>query len=134
MATGSHPLDYFIFVLVASIGTLQIAAAYAQLRGLSFFNRSIIGYISGSSVIVIAFWWFFATEKRIGHDIIAGSQQYGLFIAGVAAAIFVTVTLSSIIKSRTSPPGKAEETGLKSLKNITYFQAIARYLRRVGKG
>ena len=132
MATGINYLDYFLFVFIASVGTLQIAASYAQLRGLSFFNRSIAGYISGSLTVVLAFWWFFASEKRVGHCIIEGFEQFQLLIAGVATAIIVTITLASIIKSRKLPCCGSEETGLESLKYITHFQVITRYFRKRG--
>ena len=130
MATGSHPLDYLILVFVASVGTLQIAAAYAKIGGLSLFNRPIIGYIFGSLIVFIVFFWFFGTDKRIGHDIVAGSQQLGLFLAGIVIAVLVTVSIASIVKKRKFSNGKAQEAGLKALKHMTYFQAIAGYFKR----
>jgi hypothetical protein len=132
MSTGNHYFDYFLFVLVASLGTLQIAAAYAQLKGLSFFNRPVIGCIIGSLALVLAFSWFFASDDRIGLPIIEGFEQFYLFLCGMATAILITLILSSIIKSRKISYGEVEEEGLEALKNITYLQAISRYFRKRG--
>jgi hypothetical protein len=130
MGTGSHPLDYLIFIFLASVGTLQIAVAYAKIGGISFFNRPVIGYIVGSLIVIIAFFWFFSADKRIGHNIIAGSQQLGLFLAGIVIAVLVTVTITSIVKRRKLSNGKTQEAGLQALKHMTYFQVISRYFRK----
>jgi len=132
VSTGSHFFDYFLFALVASLGTLQIAAAYAQLKGLLFFDRPVIGYVIGSLALISAFLWFFIADDRIGLPIIEGFEQFRYFFTGMATAIIMTLVISSLIKLRKSHCREVEEEGLEALKNATYLQAISRYFRKRG--
>lgn len=133
MVTGSHFCDYLIFVTVSSIGVLQLAGANTRFLGLSFFRNRFVGYFVGAGLVIAGFWWFFGTDARIGHDIVPGAEQYGLFIAGIAAGIVATLVLSSLINSRRAPTGEIPDEGIEALESMTYFQVIARRVRRIRK-
>ena len=154
--------EYFLFIFLASLGILQIAASYTNLKGLSFFSRTAWGYIFGALSIAGGFSWFYIVgnpHPEVGYAITASDIfRYGysnpmppdiglimgegesvfFFLLAVGCALLTTIVISSVVKSRISPitpedmSEKAEE-GLEALKRITFFQAITRSLRN-GKG
>jgi hypothetical protein len=125
---------YFLLVFLSAIGVLQIAAAYAGLKGLSFFKRATVGYIFGFLLIGGTFAWFFTTlPAYFKPNVLEGPQQFGLFIAAVAAAFLLTAAVSSLIKSRHLTHSGVEESGLESLKDSTYFRALRHSMRRKGR-
>ncbi len=135
MATTA--LDYFLLVAVGSLGTIQIAAAYAGLKGLSFFRRPLAGYIFGALVTAGAFSWFFAIGNRSAPSKIEGAQQLELFLAGAIAAYIITAAISSLIKYRlsfqeTAPHGREQTNprGIETLKETTLLGAIRSILKR----
>ena len=154
--------EYFLFIYLASLGVLQIAVSYANLRGLSFFKRPIWGYIFGSLAIAGGFSWFYIVgnpHPEVGYAItVSDIFRYGFsnplppgtglilgagesvffFLVAVVCALLTTIIISSIVKFRIStrtPEDKNEEAleGLEALKGMTFFQAITRNLRN-GKG
>jgi len=154
--------EYFLFIYIASLGVLQIAVSYANLRGLSFFTRPFWGYIFGSLAIAGGFSWFYIVgdhHPEVGYAISVGDLfRYGFsnpmppgtglilgagesvffFLVAVVCALLTTIIISSIVKFRIStrtPEDKNEEAleGLEALKGMTFFQAITRNLRN-GKG
>ena len=139
---GTTALDYFLLVAAGCLGTMQIAAACAGLKGLSFFKKPLAGYIFGALVIVAAFCWFFAIENRNVPSKIEGSQQVQIFIAGAVAAYIITAAVSSLIKYRLSfqatssqhrehtNPGEHTKQGIELLKETTLLGAIRSILKR----
>lgn len=128
--------DYFLLVFISCCGLLQLIACHNKLHGLSFFKRTIPGYIFGALAIAGAFCWFFLSEDRCVPGLV-GPQMFALFIAASLAAILVTLSLASLIKGRPGFPregGNATEEGLDALRERTYFQAIARHFRKRGQG
>lgn len=153
---------YFLFIFLASLGVLQIAASYSKLRGLSFFSRTTWGYIFGALSIVGGFCWFYIVgnpHPEVGYAItVSDIFRYGwsnpmppgtglilgagesvlFFLLAVGCAFLITIAFSSIVKFRLSPrtteekKGEAPE-GLEALREMTFFQAITRILRN-GKG
>lgn len=148
-------LEYFVFIFLASLGVLQIAASYTNLRGLSFFKRPIWGYIFGSLAVVGGFSWFYIVANPHpdvayalglgdifrygwsnpfppGTGIIMGESECLLFfLLAVLCALLITILISSIVQSRMphrTPEGTNEEApkGLEALKEMTFFQAISR--------
>ena len=154
--------QYFLFIFLASLGVLQIAASYTHLNGLSFFSRTIWGYIFGTLVVAGGFSWFYAIGNRHpdvsyestlidifrygwsifvpqGRAIVMGEGEYVLiFLLAVGCALLITLAISSIVKSGISAGtpedinGEASE-GLEALKGMTFYQAFTRGLRK-GKG
>jgi hypothetical protein len=153
---------YFIFIYLASLGVLQIAASYANLNGLSFFTKPNLGYIFGALSIVGGFCWFYIVgnpHPEVAYTISVGDIfRYGFsnpnppstglilgagesvffFLLAAGCAFLTTIAFSSIVKFRISP-GTPEEMkeeapeGLEALREMTFFQAITRILRN-GKG
>lgn len=154
-------LEYFLFIFLASLGVLQIAASYANLSGLSFFKRPIWGYIFGSLAVAGGFSWFYIMANPnpdVAYAITLGDVfRYGwsnpkppdiglivgeaeclfFFLIAVVCALLITIVISSILKSGI-PPRTPEEMneegpkGLEILRGMTLFQAITRH--RDGKG
>jgi len=128
--------EYFIFVFVATCGVLQLAAAYAHLKGILFFRRTSIAYIFAILAIGGAFGWFFGwgnrLDEKIMHTGLEGKEQFLAFnLAALAAAVF-TFILSSIINIRVLiqlKEGEEVEPGLSSLKQMSYLKALIRSFR-----
>ncbi len=151
-------LKYFLFIFLASLGVLQIAASYANLRGLSFFNRPTWGYILGLLMVAGGFCWFYtmanphpdvayaitlvdifrygwSNPKPAGVGLIMGEAECLFFFLLAALCAFVTTTLiSSIVKSRQTV-GEMEEgaSGLEALRGMTLYQALTRHRNRGDK-
>lgn len=150
--------EYFLFIFLASLGILQIAASYTNLEGLSFFSRTARGYIFGALSIVGGFSWFYTVGNRHpdisyeittsdlfrygwsisvpdGTELVMGEGEYVIvFLLAVGCALLITIMLSSIVKFRIlsrTPEDMSEkaEEGLEALKYMTFFQAITRNLR-----
>ena len=155
-------LEYFLFIFLASLGVLQIAASYANLRGLSFFTRPIWGYIFGSLAVAGGFSWFYTVANpnpevasaitlgdifRYGWSnpypdkglIMGEGESVFFFLLAIVCALLITIVVSSIVKSGIPPrtPERMNEEapkGLEALKDMTLFQAITTSLRnRKGK-
>jgi amino acid transporter len=130
---------YLLFVFLAFFGVLQIVAAYAELRGLSFFKTAISGYIFGILIIGVAFSWFFGVGGHIQNVPVAGTEykiarvegsgQWGLSCAAVVIAFLLTIVISFLTKRR-ALSRSSEEEGVDALKDATYLELIRRKLRR----
>ena len=133
---GTTALDYFLLVTLGCLGTIQIAAASAGIKGLSFFKKPLVGYIFGALVAMAAFGWFFTIGNRNTPSPIEGPQQVGMFLAGATSAYIITVAVSSLIKYRLSLQATAsrcsEQTnsGIEILKETTLLGAIRNILKR----
>jgi len=134
---GTTAIEYFSFVAIGSLGTIQIAAACAGLKGLSFFSKPLAGYIFGVLAIIGAFCWFFATENRNTPSEIEGMQQVGIILAGAMAAYVITAAVSSLLKYRLSfqettphPRQQTNPRGIETLKETTLIGAIRSILKR----
>lgn len=155
--------EFFLFIFLASLGVLQIAASYTKLRGLSFFRSPIWGYIFGSLAVAGGFSWFYIVgnpHPEVGYAITFGDIfRYGwsnpkpagtglimgegecvvFFLLAIICALLTTMAISSIVKFRISPRtpeemNKEGPKGLAALKDMTFFQAITRSLHnRKGK-
>ena len=129
-------LDYFLLVTLGCLGTIQIAAANARLKGLSFFKKRLVGYIFGALVAIGAFGWFFAVENRNTPSVIEGAQQVGMFLAGAIAAYIITSAVSSLLKYRLylestdSHYGEQNNSGIEMFKETTLLGAIRTILKR----
>jgi len=150
--------EYFLFIFLASLGVLQIAASYTRLNGLSFFKRPKWGYIFGTLMVAGGFSWFYIAgdpHPEVGYAIavrdifiygwsnpkppdiglIMGEGESVIcFLLAVECAVLTTIALSSIVKFRISPRtpeevNKEAQEGLEVLKDMTFFQAITRSLR-----
>jgi len=133
---GTTALEYFSLVAAGCLGTIQIGAACAGLKGLSFFRKPLAGYIFGALVIIGAFCLFFTTGDRNTPSRIEGEQQLWLFLSGAIAAYIITAAIASLIKYRLSLQATAtrrsEQTnpGIEALKETTLLGVIRSVLKR----
>lgn len=152
-------LEYFLFIFVASLGVLQITAAYVRLGGLSFFTRPTWGYIFGSLAVVGAFIGFYivtnpypeiayaitfgdifrygwSNPKDPGIGLIMGEGECVVFFfVAIACALPISMLVSSLVRRRISPGTPEEKNGetlkgLAALRETTLFQAISHSLRK----
>ncbi len=124
--------DYFLLVLVASCGIIQIVAARSGLRGLLFFPRERSSYVLGVLLLVGAFVWFVLIgDTGIAGDIggVEGAEQFGLFLAGTAASVAVTGVIASVTQAK-RPAGPPAGQGLDELRSATLAQLV---LARIGR-
>lgn len=134
--------EYFPLAFFSSAGVLQIAAARANLKGLTFFQKPLPCYLFGALAIVGAFVWFYATGDRNAEPLVridngvkvffGETESFATFMGGATGALVITILLSSLLNARISrSTDKGVPHGLDALKEMTFFQAIT---RRLGKG
>ena len=122
-------------MFIASFGVLQLVAAFAHLKGLLFFRKTVIAYIIALLLIGGAFGWFFGwdnrLEEKIMHTGLEGRQQFLNFNLAALAALVFTLIVSSVANSRglIRPKEEEEAQGLGSLKQMSYFKAIGHSFR-----
>ncbi|MBI4234649.1 MAG: hypothetical protein HY686_09420 [Chloroflexi bacterium] len=124
---GKTTMDYFILVVLASFGVLQVVAAYSRLRGLMLFQRSLLCVILGLGFVALGFLWFFGSGPRNLPDTqggLDGNRQSALFAEGAAVALVATLILSSLVNRHRLPGLGVVQWGLEALKEATYFQAL----------
>jgi len=116
---------YFFFILIASIGVVQIAASYVGISKLAFFKRPLWGYLFGLAAIAAAYLWFFIChDLHVRHINLEGKEQLGGFALGVGAGVFISNIVSSLIHHKGSAPAEAGEGGLETLKETTYLKVM----------
>jgi hypothetical protein len=123
--------EYVLLTFGGSFGAIQIAAAYAGLRGLWLFGNKALTYLGGLAVLGAAFGWFFArVDLKMGYGDLAGSQQLSWFIAGTIGALVATFIISSLTNFRLRPPKNEPDSetgigkGLEDLRTRTFYQVI----------
>jgi hypothetical protein len=118
------PLIYRILVFVAALGVIQGAAAYNDLRGLLFFRRKLYAYIFAIITVGVPLGIFFRWNYMFATGIIAGTQQTGLFVLSVIAAVIINVIVSSLVNIGYYPQSAAPTKGLEALRESTFFRVI----------
>ena len=126
--------QYCAYVFVAFVGLLQIVAAGWDYRGIAFFRNKGWGYIFGSVAIIAVFIWFFAfTGLNLSQPTFDTPPQLFWLAISVACSFVFTLSVSSMINRRlnhTEQEPASSDSGLEELKRKTYWQAIARYLKK----
>ena len=120
--------DYFMLVLLSSIGVLQIVFASNELYGLLFVRKHPKASTAiGLLFICVAYAWFFFCEFRNVPDTIQGldgNQQAWRFALASSCGIFFTLILSSAINFRWGRIARELPSGIQALRNTTYLQSI----------
>ena len=120
--------DYFVMVLLASCGAIQVACAYARLYGLLFLRRPLPSALLGIALMVAGFLWFFAPGPHNIPDYaggLDGNQQALLFSTGSLLSLALTLSLTSLLNRNRLPPAPAgRPEGLDALRYGTYFQLL----------
>ncbi len=123
--------DYYLCVLVATIGVLQIAFSVGGIHGLLLFKSSLVARGLGALLIVAAFVWFFSTGPRNINDFQGGldaNTQALFFFFGAFTAVIVTFAAASLVNHRMAGPDRGPEVGLDALKETGYITALMRNL------
>ena len=124
--------DYLIFVFFFGLGAIQIAVSLGRLNGLLLFYRPLVSRIAGMAIVLGVIVWFFSSEPRNINDIhggLDGNAQTMLFAIGSAAAILVTLVVSSLLNIRLRDGANdSSGEGLESLKRNSYAVALAQSL------
>ena len=118
--------DYFLLVFFATLGLLQLVAAYSGLRGALIIPKTVPTYVLGGGALVGAFTWFVLTgDPSIPGDLggVEGSEQFGLFLAGVAAAIAITALLASVAQPN-SHVSRDPGSGIDGLRRGTVWALL----------
>ena len=124
---GPFTLDYLVYVFVASLGVLQMVAAYSALRGILFIRSRRLAFLSGLVTTVLAFLWFFISEPRNVPDTdggLNGNQMSGLFAVGAGMALALTLLLSSIRNRTMGRDSRRTNNGLDALRETNYLNAL----------
>ena len=128
-------VDYIIFVFVATLGVVQIAAVTGSLRGLLLFGSLLRSGMSGAAMLVTAVVWFFATDDRNINDVSGGINANGqalyLFSSATSSVVF-TLLLSSLFNLRMRASAPPPHDGLEVLRTSSFLNALfdnMRYLR-----
>ncbi|MBI2861637.1 MAG: hypothetical protein HYX89_02335 [Chloroflexi bacterium] len=124
--------QYLLFVFLASLGVVQIAAARNGLKGLMLVPGRVPSLVFGWALVVASFLWFFSVEDR---DVpgLEGTQLGVYFLIGSSGAVLFSALLSPVQGLWTSsdvsdpaPPGE----GLEALRSTSYWGAQSERWRR----
>ena len=123
--------DYLFMVTVACVGTVQVAAAFAGLRGLLFIQRASLAKVLGALLIAAGPVLFFGTGERNLNDYEGGldaNEQAIVFFLGVVAGVGVTILVSTVLNRRMKGRDGAPMGGLDSLRDSNFGAALVRSL------
>ena len=131
----SFATDYYLLVLVAGIGTIQIAASFSDLKGLLFFKRPLVARGLGLALVLFAFVWFFSvSERNISDDkgaLDANTQALFFFLAILSSGTFTFVVSSIINRGMNDSSYLSEwgsesgpESGMDSLRHLSFYHAL----------
>lgn len=128
--------EYLTFIFMASVGVLQLVAAWRQLNGLLFLKRPALAYPFSLLVIAGSFYWFFQRDNRIDTIMrrpgLEGSGQFYNFCMGAFAALLFTLAVSSLIgllRRRVQRNENENSEGLDTLRQMSYYEAVKRSFR-----
>ena len=127
-------LDYLLLVFLASIGTLQLATARGNLKGLYLVAYQPLNLLAALLMVLGSFAWFFISEPRNLPDTGAGlngNQQAVLFIVGSAAGVAFTLVISSLRQLHKKPKAPPTPPGLEALQSSSFIQALRATLGRL---
>ena len=123
----SFAIDYYLMVVIAASGVLQIAASVGRLDALLFFKSPMMARSLGVMLVVVGPVLFFATAERNINDYeggLDGNFQGLFFLLGTLTALILTVVVTSFINRNMSAPTQIED-GIDSLNRTSYAQALA---------
>ena len=89
-------VEYFIFVLICSFFTIQIASSVKGGKNLRILQNRNLSIILSLAIITISFIWFFTTRDRSAPTYMEGAQISGVFMVGTFFSIILTKILKKI--------------------------------------
>ena len=123
--------DYYLCVLVATIGVLKIACSIGGIHGLLVFKSPLVARTVGLVLAVSAFVWFFGTGERNLNDYQGGldaNTQALFFFFGAFTGVIVTFAVASVVNFRMAGPDTTPGAGLDAVKDTSYAMALVRSL------
>jgi hypothetical protein len=92
---GNLALNYLIFCIVASLGTVQFAAARARLIGLLLLPPKVSAWL-GAGLVIGAYAWFFGTTPDLFIPGLAGGELSTLAALGFAISVVIALGLGVV--------------------------------------
>ena len=89
-------VEYFIFVLISSFFTIQIASSVKDGKNLRILQNRNLSIMLSLAVITVSFLWFFTTRDRSVPTYMEGAQISGVFVVGAFFSIILTKILKKI--------------------------------------
>ena len=123
----SFAIDYYLMVVIAACGVLQIAASVGRLDALLLFKSPLKARTLGVVLAVAGPVLFFATAERNINDYeggLDGNFQGLFFLLGTLTALALTIVVTSFMNRNMSASTRIE-TGIDSLNRTTYARALA---------
>ena len=124
--------EYYIFVLLAALGAIQLGAVAGRLKGLLVLKHRTAAVGLGLVFIAAAPVWFFSTGERNINDfeggITANGQALYAFLGSITA-LASTLAVTSLINFRLGRGALPPFDGLHSLREASYLIALSGNLR-----
>jgi len=127
---------YTVFIFLASLGVLQLAALGGGLKGMLLFRKPVLTYLFALVTMGSAYYWFFFHDSRIDTIMrqtgLEGKQQFAYFCLGAFLAVVVTMAVTSLLGLLRRRPGSANKNpgeGLEALSELSYYEAVKRSLK-----
>ena len=120
-------IDYYLFVLVATVGIIQTSISIGGFRGLLLITPTSAALILGIVMATGAFVWFFAIENRNINDYeggLDGPAQALYFFLGSLSGLLLTLIASSILNFRLRRIDPDALDGLDALRHSNYIGAL----------
>jgi len=132
----SFEADYILFIFLASLGVVQLAALKNRLKGLCFIRIPVLNLALALALVAGSFLWFFISEPRNLPDTgdgLDGNQQAMYSVAAAISAVLFSLAATSLINLGIHRGGDRHESGLQAMRCATYFSALRRTLSRLWK-
>ena len=98
----SFAADYVLFIFLASLGVVQLAALKNRLKGLYFIRIPLLNFVTALALVVGSFLWFFVSEPRNLPDTgggLDGNQQAMFSVAAAVGAVLFTLATTSLLNA-----------------------------------
>ena len=132
----SFAADYALFIFLASLGVVQLAALKNELKGLYFIRIPLLNFVAALVLVAGSFVWFFVSEPRNLPDTgggLDGNQQAMFSVAAAVGAVLFTLAATSLLNSGFGRGEELKGTGLQALRRTNYFIALRRTMGRLWK-
>ena len=130
----SFEVDYILFIFVASLGVMQLAALKNRLRGIYLVKIPLLNLVLALALVIGSCLWFFYSEPRNLPDTgdgLDGNQQAMFSVAAAAGAVLFTLAITSLLNAGLGRGGDKTGSGLEALRHTTYFTALRRTLGKL---
>ncbi|MFA5307854.1 MAG: hypothetical protein WC370_00015 [Dehalococcoidales bacterium] len=117
-------LKYSLMVFTAIVGVVQAAAAYNNLRGLLFFRNKICAYVFAALAVAAPLGVLFCWNYLFEINVVAGSEQAGLFFFSTVGAVIFTVIVSSLVNLKLHSPDAVKLNGLDALRESNFLRLL----------